>query len=125
MTSHREWYFERSVRKQVGPSDTLGTAAGPPLCASHESDRRGVPDLLGELVSRGRKRRPGRKDPSLAQLQWPAALTVESLCERIKRQVRTVVLLSFLSSGLIDQNTLLDLFWGVALAELGELLLPG
>lgn len=45
-----EVYFERAVRKEVGPSDTLGTAAGPPLCASHESGCGGAPERFGELA---------------------------------------------------------------------------
>jgi hypothetical protein len=48
-------YFERAVSKEVGPSDTLGTAAGPPLIASHESDWRGAPEHLGELAREGEK----------------------------------------------------------------------
>lgn len=61
-------YFERAVSKEVGPSDTLGTAAGPPLISSHESDRRGAPEHFGELARR-EKRRPSKEDPSSVQLQ--------------------------------------------------------
>lgn len=48
-------YFERAVRKEVGPSDMLGTAARPPLFASHELDRRGAPERFGELAREGEK----------------------------------------------------------------------
>lgn len=53
----------------------LGTAAGPPLCTSHELDPCGAPEHFGELVRKARE----KADKQEECRRKPAAVTCSDL----------------------------------------------